>query len=241
MNKVKVKIQRFDPDVDEKPRFETYEVPRSDKQMVLHAIQYIQDKYDPTIAIRWNCRAGKCGSCSCEINGKPKLACKTEITDEDEIVVTPLKVFPVIKDLVTDVSSMWKQAKEMPPFQPKNLPKPWEIHSIDVESALEFKKCIECFLCQDVCHVLRDDHNQNYIGPRWLVKAGSLDKHPIDEKNRSSYLEEKDIWSCNVNKCCQDVCPEGIKITDNAIIPLKEKTIDDGSIFLPLINLFRKK
>ena len=104
----------------------------------------------------------------------------------------------------------------------------------------EFRKCIECFLCQDVCHVLRDhDRKDQFAGPRFLVRLAGLEMHPLDAVSRTAHLkEEAGIGFCNITKCCTEVCPESIHITDNAIIPLKERVVDD--FYDPLRRLWRR-
>jgi succinate dehydrogenase / fumarate reductase iron-sulfur subunit len=109
----------------------------------------------------------------------------------------------------------------------------------DADRVQEFRKCIECYLCQDVCHVLRDHHmHKQFIGPRFLVYAAALEMHPLDEADRIDDLRlQHGIGLCNITKCCTKVCPEDITITDNAIIPLKERVVD--RFFDPLSKLFR--
>ena len=191
--------------------------------------------------MRWNCKAAKCGSCSAEVNGKPRLMCKTRLDDfaaGEDIVVYPLKTFPRIKDLVTNVSWNFQVNKKITPFSP---PKDatWTMYQEDMDRVQEFRKCIECFLCQDVCHVLRNHDKQNeFAGPRFFVRVASLEMHPLDTASRISYLKhEAGIGLCNITKCCTEVCPEDIHITDNAIIPLKERVVDE--FYDPLSRLFK--
>ena len=173
-------------------------------------------------------------SCSAEINGKPRLMCMTRMStfDEDEVVtVTPMRTFPVIRDLVTDVSFNYEKAREIPSFAPpKDLqPGEYRMAQVDVERSQEFRKCIECFLCQNVCHVIRD-HEENkeaFAGPRFLMRIAELDMHPLDTLDRQEQAqEEHGLGFCNITKCCTEVCPENIKITDNALIPMKERVAD---------------
>ena len=210
--------------------FQTYKVPIEDGMVILDAIHYIQQHYSPDLAVRWNCKAAKCGSCSAEVNGKPSLMCKSRMdkfAPGEDIVVEPLKTFPGIKDLVTDVSWNYEVNKKIPPFTPDDKGE-WVIYQEDIERVQEFRKCIECFLCQDVCHVLRDhDRKDAFMGPRFLVRTAGLEMHPKDTLNRAKYLkDEGHIGFCNITKCCTEVCPEDIHITDNAIIPLKERVVD---------------
>jgi succinate dehydrogenase / fumarate reductase iron-sulfur subunit len=220
-----LRVFRGDPDGGAEQRFE---VPVQEGMVVLDAIHHIQANFATDLACRWNCKAAKCGSCSAEINGRPRLMCKTRIDEfeGEEIHVWPMKAFPLIKDLVTDVSWNYQVNRTIPAFTPRaDEPVPFKMLPEDVERVYEYRKCIECFLCQDVCHVLREHHeNSGYYGPRYMVRIAGLELHPLDTANRAPLLNGKaGVGMCNITKCCQEVCPEHIKITDNAIIPLKER------------------
>lgn len=241
MRNIKLKIYRHDPEKERTGSYMEYTVPEEEGMVVLEAVAYVIENIDSTLSARWNCEAARCGSCSAEINGMPKLMCKTRLdTLGDTITVGPMRAFRLVKDLVTDVSENYNIEKRMPEFSPKgNLKQPWKMDEMDVTRSQEFRKCIECFLCQDVCHVIRE-HKADYVGPRHVIKAASLDMHPLDNLDRSKMLNKKGgIGYCNVTKCCQDVCPEHIKITDNAIIPEKERGADN--FYDPLISLFKRK
>jgi succinate dehydrogenase / fumarate reductase iron-sulfur subunit len=221
-----------------------YEVETFPGMVVLDAVHQIQAKQDSTLACRWNCKAAKCGSCSAEINGKPRLMCKSRVEDyydeEGRITVHPLKTFPLIKDLVTDVSWNYRKAEQIPLLSvAAGTPRPFRMQQVDVERIQEFRKCIECFLCQDVCHVLRDHNRKDgFFGPRQMVRIAALEMHPLDDLNRRKQLRnEAGVGFCNITKCCTEVCPEHIHITDNAIIPLKERVADD--YFDPVRGLIR--
>jgi succinate dehydrogenase iron-sulfur subunit len=213
--------------------------------VVLDAVHQIQAEQVPDLAVRWNCKAGKCGSCSAEINGMPKLMCMTRMADlptEKPVRLEAMKAFPLIKDLVTDVSWNYKVKKSIKKFKPRppdNKDGTWNMAQSDADRVQEFRKCIECFLCQDVCHVLREHHKHNeFIGPRYLVFNAALELHPLDSEDRLSDLKQNNgIGYCNITKCCTTVCPENITITDNAIIPLKERVAD--RFYDPLKKLFR--
>ncbi len=225
--------------------FKDYSTEISEGMVVLDAIHNIQATQANDMAVRWNCKAGKCGSCSAEINGMPKLMCMTRMNTlplEQPITIQPMKAFPLIKDLVTDVSWNMSVKTGIKKFKPRKPDAPdgtWRIAQEDVDRVQEFRKCIECFLCQDVCHVLRDHHlHQEFIGPRFLVYAAALEMHPLDVEDRLEDLRKQHgIGYCNITKCCTKVCPESITITDNAIIPLKERVVD--RFFDPLGKLFR--
>ena len=213
--------------------------------VVLDAVHQIQAEQAGDLAVRWNCKAGKCGSCSAEINGMPKLMCMTRLNSlalDKPVTVEPMSTFPHLKDLVTDVSWNYEVKKRIPEFKPRPPDAgdgTWRIAQQDVERVQEFRKCIECYLCQDVCHVLREHRMQaQFIGPRFLVHVAALEMHPLDVGDRLEDLKTQfGIGLCNITKCCTKVCPEGITITDNAIIPLKERVVD--RFFDPLSKLFR--
>ena len=215
--------------------FHNVTVEANEGEVVLDVIHRVQATQLPDLAVRWNCKAGKCGSCSMEINGKPRLACMTRMNMFEEgetITVTPLRAFPVIRDLVTDVSFNYKKAMEIPAYAPPANLKPGEarMEQIDVERSQEFRKCIECFLCQDTCHVIRDheENKKSFAGPRFFIRIAELDMHPLDTlRNRKRTAQENHgLGMCNITKCCTEVCPEHIRITDNAIIPMKERVVD---------------
>ncbi len=225
--------------------FHTYETTTEEGMVVLDVVHQVQAAQAPDLAVRWNCKAGKCGSCSAEINGVPRLMCMTRLSDLPEgepISIEPILAFPVIKDLVTDVSWNFRVKERIKPFKPRKPDAPdgtWRMDQRDVDRVQEFRKCIECFLCQDVCHVLRDHaKHAEFIGPRFFVHAAALEMHPLDTEDRVGDLKDAyNIGYCNITKCCTNVCPEGITITDNAIIPLKERVVD--RFYDPVKRLFR--
>lgn len=225
--------------------FATYEVEVDSGMVVLDVLHRIQEQSANDLAIRWNCKAGKCGSCSMEINGKPRLSCMTRMNifeDHETITVQPLKTFPVIKDLVTDVSWNYKQNKRIRPFKPRprEADGTHRMYQEDVERSQEFRKCIECYLCQNVCHVLRDrDAKDRFVGPRFMIRVASLEMHPLDTEDRIPEIRKEYGSSlCNITRCCTEVCPEHIGITDNGIIPMKERVVD--RYFDPIAMLGRK-
>src|SRR5262244_3236001 len=162
-------------------KFEDYRAKVDEGMVVLDAVHQVQAQQAPDLAVRWNCKAGKCGSCSAEINGVPRLMCMTRLSDlnlDMPVVLEPLKTFPSVRDLVTDVSWNFKVKKRIPKFAPKKPEKDgtYRMQQADIERVQEFRKCIECFLCQDVCHVLREHQkHEEFIGPRFPVYAAALD------------------------------------------------------------------
>ncbi len=232
MSKMSFKVWRGDKGQGE---FKEYTTEITEGMVVLDAMHQIQAENAHDLALRWNCKAGKCGSCSAEINGMPKLMCMTQIKSlptDQPVTVEPMRAFPHMRDLVSDVSWNYEVKKKIKGFSPKKADRPdgtWTMAQSDIDRPQEFRKCIECFLCQDVCHVLRDHHKHHeFIGPRFFVYTAALEMHPADEADRLADLKnQQGLGFCNITKCCTKVCPEHITITDNAIIPLKERVVDE--------------
>ena len=214
-----------------------YDVEVNEGEVVLDIVHRLQATQAPDLAVRWNCKAGKCGSCSAEVNGVPRLTCMTRMSTfdlGDPITVSPMRTFPIVKDLVTDVAFNYEVARRVPAFRPREKDPVTEadgqyrVQQVDIDRVQEFRKCIECFLCQNVCHVIRDhpENAPNFAGPRFFIRYAELEMHPLDTNDRTRMLQEKmGLGLCNITKCCTEVCPEGIHITDNGIIPLKERVI----------------
>jgi succinate dehydrogenase / fumarate reductase iron-sulfur subunit len=226
--------------------FRDYAIQAEEGMVVLDVIHRIQATEAPDMAVRWNCKAGRCGSCSAEVNGRPRLMCMTRMNifpDDEPITVSPMRTFPPIKDLVSDVSFNYQKARTIPAFKPRppEADGTRRMFQEDVDRVQEFHKCIECFLCQDVCHVIRD-HETNkaqFAGPRFFVRLAALEMHPLDTNDRLELIKARaGLGLCNITKCCTDVCPEQIKITDNAIIPLKERVVTE--YYDPLVWAWRK-
>src|SRR6266545_4854268 len=226
-------------------KYADYATETSEGMVVLDAVHQIQAEQAPDLAVRWNCKAGKCGSCSAEVNGQPRLMCMTRLNQlnlTEAVTIEPMRSFPAIKDLVTDVSFNFRAKRSIRPFKPRPPDAPdgtWRMAQADVERVQEFRKCIECFLCQDVCHVLRDHRMfDEFVGPRHMIYAAALEMHPLDVEHRARDLKQTHgIGYCNITKCCTKVCPESIQITDNGIIPLKERVIDE--LYDPVVKLLR--
>ena len=231
--------------------FEDFSVPYEEGEVVLDILHRIQATQASDLAVRWNCKAGKCGSCSAEVNGRPTLTCMTRMSifePDEPITVSPMRTFPIVKDLVTDVSFNYEVAKRIPPLKPRAPEGGDGRHRMfqqDIDRGQEFRKCIECWLCQNVCHVIRD-HEENkpfFGGPRFFIRLAELEMHPLDTEDRRTLSQDSlGLGYCNITKCCTRVCPESIAITDNAIIPLKERVADRAyDPVRALVKLMRKK
>jgi len=243
MTEATFRIWRSRPDGD--GALTDYKTEVSEGMVVLDAVHRIQAEHAADLAVRWNCKAGKCGSCSAEINGMPRLMCMTRLSQLDltePVTVEPMRTFPLIRDLVTDVSWNYRVKEGIRRFRPRPADAPdgtWRMSQTDIDRVQEFRKCIECFLCQDVCHVLRDHgKHDGFIGPRFLTYTAALEMHPLDTDDRLADLKDRHgIGYCNITKCCTNVCPEHIHITDNAIIALKERVVD--RFYDPVTRLLR--
>jgi succinate dehydrogenase / fumarate reductase iron-sulfur subunit len=246
--KVTMRVFHGEPDEDGVPLGEMvdHEVELDEGMVVLDVIHRIQAEESPDLACRWNCKAGKCGSCGAEVNGKPRLMCMTrmnDILDEtpagDPVTVKPMQTFPLIRDLVVDVSMTYDTDRRITPINgPSN--KDWVFHQPEADRIQEFRECIECMLCMNTCHVLRDHQMfEQFAGPRFFVRLANLEMHPLDTENRLPEIKEDfGIGYCNITRCCTEVCPAGISITDNAIIPLKERVVTQS--YDPLAWFARK-
>ena len=240
--KAKFRVWRGDAGKGELKDF-TVEV--NEGEVVLDVIHRLQATEAPDLAVRWNCKAGKCGSCSAEVNGHPRLMCMTRMStfaEDETVTVTPMRTFPVIRDLVTDVSYNYQKAREVPAFDGGDVqPGDFRMQQVDVDRSQEFRKCIECFLCNNTCHVIRDheENKEHFAGPRFLMRVAELEMHPADVADRRQIAQEEfGLGFCNITKCCTEVCPEHIKITDNALIPMKERVA--GHRYDPLVWLGSK-
>jgi succinate dehydrogenase / fumarate reductase iron-sulfur subunit len=225
--------------------YRDYRTEVGEGMVVLDVVHRIQADSANDLAVRWNCKAGKCGSCSAEINGAPRLMCMTRCADlptDRPVTLQPLQAFPIVRDLVCDVSWNFAVKQKIKPFKPRPpdaADGTWRMQQDDIDRVQEFRKCIECFLCQDVCHVLREHgKHDEFVGPRFFVHAAALEMHPLDTEDRLPELKQAfGIGFCNITRCCTEVCPEHIAITDNAIIPLKERVVD--RCYDPLRRLWR--
>ena len=243
-DKVTFRVFRGEADSDGIPygRMVDYKVDLDEGMVVLDVIHRIQAEHAPDLACRWNCKAGKCGSCSAEVNGKARLMCMTRMEDildespsNEPVLIKPMQTFPLTKDLVTDTSWAYRTDRQIKPINGPEEPD-WIFHQEEAERLQEFRSCIECMLCVNTCHVLREHKMfEEFAGPRFFVCLASLEMHPLDNESRIPEIKDDfGIGYCNVTRCCTEVCPAGIQITDNAIIPLKERVVTE--YFDPIIN-----
>jgi len=235
---VTFRVFRGEPDEEGTPTGEMvdYTVEMDEGMVVLDVIHRIQSEHAPDLSCRWNCKAGKCGSCSAEVNGKPRLMCMTRMEDIIEetpentpVVVKPMQAFPLTKDLVTDLQWAYDLNKTIPMLNgPDEMD--WKFDQKEADRVQEFRACIECMLCVNTCHVMREHQLwDEFAGPRFFVRLANLEMHPMDQDDSRLAMIKDDygLGYCNITRCCTEVCPAGINITDNAIIPLKERVVTE--------------
>ncbi|MCJ7516719.1 MAG: succinate dehydrogenase/fumarate reductase iron-sulfur subunit [Methanomassiliicoccales archaeon] len=232
---IRFRVSRYDPDRDDFPRFAVYEVPYVERMRILDALNYIHDNYDGTLAYRWVCRANQCGSCTVTVDGKPGPACKTEVpADSDEITIEPLRVFPVIKDLVTDIDRGYDKYMTLRPYLERHSkPKrPEMITAEDIEQIKEFRSCIECWACVSICPVINEVWDE-YAGPMSMRKLAELSCDKRDILDRVSVALVEGAYNCTSCKNCWAVCPQEIKIPEKATEKLRARAIEKGLAPLP--------
>ena len=231
----------------EQGAFRDYPTEVSEGMVVLDAVHRVQAEQANDLAVRWNCKAGKCGSCSAEINGNPRLMCMTRLDTLDltaPVTVEPMRAFPLIRDLVTDVSWNFKVKQGIKPFTPRQPDAPdgtWRMSQREVDRVQEFRKCIECFLCQDVCHILRDHREFDGLH-RTAVPRSTAPRSRCTRSTPptgSADLKDRRRASATATSpaAARRSVPEHITITENAIIPLKERVVD--RFYDPITRLLR--
>jgi len=209
-------VTRFDPDRDEVPKTQTYEVPIQPDWKVLDALNHIKDEIDPSLSHRWSCRMAVCGSCGMNVNGEPRLTCKTRLTDYgDTITVEPLSNFPVIRDLVVDMDGFMEKLHDV---------KPWIIRAkeLAVEEGTtrqspeelsqfrQFSMCINCMLCYAACPVVA--HDPRFMGPAAIALGHRYDLDTRDEgqAERLQAMRDGEIYACSYANECSEVCPKNV-------------------------------
>ncbi len=219
--KAKIRVQRFNPDTDDKPSFQTFEVGVTRDTTVLEALHDIKAEQDGTLTFRRSCRHAICGSCAMNVNGKNLLICKTPLQDvldgKDQVTIRPLPYLPIIKDLVVDRSSFWAQYMRVKPWliPPDNVPeKEFRVSSEEVEALNNAETCIMCGACYSACQVVA--LNKRYIGPHALLKAflRVLDPRDSQPADRLADLSGDDgVYRCHTIFNCIDACPKELDPT----------------------------
>ena len=220
MTEVKLVIQRFNPMVDIEPRLVQYVVPKREGMTVLDALLYARDYVDHSIALRFSCRQASCGSCGMKINGRPRLACYTQVDElaGGEVVAQPMDNFAIVKDLVVDLESFFTKHRELMPFIVRSDPGELEQPAAEflttpkeLERFLQYTYCIKCGLCTSSCPTVATD--SKFPGPQALAQAY---RYTVDERDeggerRLAALDTSHgIWRCHFAGSCSFVCPKGV-------------------------------
>ncbi|BBX31760.1 fumarate reductase iron-sulfur subunit FrdB/membrane anchor subunit FrdC [Mycolicibacterium mageritense DSM 44476 = CIP 104973] len=216
-DRIVMEVARYRPETDSEPVFQSYDVPLTREWAVLDGLNYIKDRLDGTLSFRWSCRMGICGSCGMTVNGDPKLACATFLVDylPGPVRVEPMRNFPVIRDLVVDISDFMTKLPRV---------KPWIINDdepaadteyrqtpAELEEFKQFSMCINCMLCYSACPVYALD--PDFLGPAAIALAQryNLDSRDEGEDDRRDVLAAADgAWACTYVGECSVACPKGV-------------------------------
>ncbi|MBI5700543.1 succinate dehydrogenase iron-sulfur subunit [Candidatus Saganbacteria bacterium] len=210
------KIERFDPDVDREPRFQTYSVADNKEMSVLEALFYILENLDGSLSFRYSCRGAVCGSCAMHINGRNRLACQTLIKtlNSKTITVSPLPHQKIIKDLVVDMDNFFEKYEKIKPYLINHSVEPEKerLQSIkEREKIDEMVNCILCGACYSACTMSALDGK--FLGPAALTKAYRFyaDSRDTAKKERAEIVDsEHGIFRCHTLFNCSEVCPKKI-------------------------------
>ncbi len=215
---MEIKVARYRPEHQPLPYYDQYEIPYREDMVVLDALNYIKDELDGSVTYRWSCRMGVCGSCGMMVNYKPRLTCSTFLREffPKPIVVQPLENFPVIRDLVVDVTDFMDKLKEVMPWIVRENEEPVEQGEYlqtpeEVDRYRQFSMCINCTLCYSACPVYAKD--QEFLGPAVLALAHryNLDSRDQGRDEREKAIAvDRGIWDCTFVGECSVVCPKDV-------------------------------
>ena len=219
-DKIILEVARYSPEQDTKPCFATYEVPVHKEWVVLDALNYIKDKVDGSLTYRWSCRMGICGSCGMMVNGEPKLTCATFLSsyahNGNKIRVEPLRYFPVVRDLVTELSDFLVKLKKVKPWLIRKDTVPLSQGEFlqtpeQLDYYKQFSMCINCTLCYSACPVVGLD--PKFVGPAAIALA---QRYNLDSRNQGAVeriavlAHPEGIWGCTFVGECTKVCPKHV-------------------------------
>ena len=212
---IQLEVLRYNPETDQEPRFQRYEVPFRDDWVVLDALNHVKEEIDPTLSYRWSCHMAVCGSCGMVINAEPKLACKTFVRDYSGVIrVEPLRHFPVERDLITVIDDfVAKLARVKPWLMPKEAPANGEYRQTpaQLKRYKQFTLCINCMLCYAAC----PEYGliPGYLGPAAIKLAHRWNRDSRDggrEARQEELAAKEGAWECSFVGACSEVCPEHV-------------------------------
>lgn len=229
METLRVRIRRFDPETDEAPRYDTFEVPRAPEMRVLDVLDYIHEQLAQDVAYRWFCGVKRCGTCAVTVNGTPKLACWEPV--ESEMTIEPLANLPVVRDLVTERGPCREGICAIEPLIRRKadyagFPEPLSFEAMAHGDHL--RDCLLCLACHAVCPVMAQPGTR-FAGPAVLVNLAEVALDPRDAADRAAMAERADVFSCVSCYECERVCPLEIPIVRDAIEPLKRLVYRRGT------------
>jgi fumarate reductase iron-sulfur subunit len=231
---VQLKILRFDPDRDQEPHFENYEVPYNEDWTVLDALNYMKSHVDGSISYRWSCRMGICGSCGMNVNGYPRLTCSAHLREfKRSVTVEPLANFPIIRDLVVDIDDFMRKLKSVKPWiireEPQALGGGEYLQSnAQVDSFRQFSQCINCMLCYAACPVYGME--EEFLGPAAIALARRYNLDTRDEgggQRLPILAASEGVWECSFVGECSRACPKDVDPA-KAIQQTKFDTVNDA-------------
>jgi succinate dehydrogenase / fumarate reductase iron-sulfur subunit len=218
---VQLRVRRANPAIGPNEDFSIFEIPFETGMTVLSALLYAKEKIDHSIAIRYSCRMASCGSCGMKINGIPKLACYTQVTEystRTTITVEPLDHYPLVRDLVTDFDGFFQIHKSIRPFlirrntrEQETSESEYKQNAKELDDFLQFSYCIKCGLCNTACPTLATD--PLFTGPQALAQAYrySADSRDEGQSHRIEIIDtEHGVWRCHFAGACSFVCPKGV-------------------------------
>jgi fumarate reductase iron-sulfur subunit len=218
MSTIKITVNRYNPEKSSERYTQSYTIPYKEDMVVLDALNYIKNHVDGTLTHRWSCRMGVCGSCGMMINGDPKLSCATFLRDyyPGEVQVDALAHFPVIRDLVIDMSDFMDKLVEIKPWIIRSEEKPLEegeyLQSPDeLNLYRQFSMCINCMICYSACPVY--GHDQSFLGPAAIALAHryNMDSRDEGQDQRAEIIgSHEGIWECTFVGECTRVCPKHV-------------------------------
>jgi fumarate reductase iron-sulfur subunit len=210
-------ITRFDPDQDEVPKTQEYEIPVQSDWKVLDAINYIKDEEDPSLSYRWSCRMAVCGSCGMNVNGEPKLTCKTALSNYgDTVEIAPLANFPIVRDLVVELEGFMDKFKAVKPWIMTAKERAVEEGTTrqspeELQAFKQFSMCINCMLCYSACPVVANE--PDFLGPAAIALGHRYNMDSRDEgqvDRNEIFRGEGSVFMCSYANECSEVCPKNV-------------------------------